>query len=757
MSYRKTWQHVRVQALIAVALAAPQTYAQQDENSGRALDEIVVTATKRETTVQDTPISITALSGDLLERRGADDFIDYANSVPGLTLVDQGPGERRLVIRGINGVGESQVGLYYDETFVTGAPGAEADSGSRQPDLKLVDINRVEVLRGPQGTLYGAGSVGGTLRVITNKPDASGLDGFVEADLSNTNDGSGNLGFSGMVNVPLVEDTLAARFVGYYRDESGYVDNTALGSSNINDEETWGGRAALRWQPSDSVTVDLTAMVQRTDTGGRPEFFPTVGKLQTDRVTQEILVDDADIFNATLNWDFGFADLVASTSYYERFVEFNFDTTPFIAGFDNKVICAIQNGQNPETYVCTPAEAAAHTEFINGLLPATVKQPQNIESWTGEVRLSSSGQRMFDWTAGLFIEDRSSDLKSQVLAATPEGLARVPFEFIFFRQAFEDVDQLSFFGEVTYNITDRFRITGGARWFDYDKKNRGETIVGFSLVNAPAGPAPDGDASEEDTIFKFNASYDLTDDVMTYFQVVEGFRLGGANQSVFVEVPPQFDSDSVTNFELGAKTTLLDGSMTLNAALFRMDWDNIQVGGTTPDGAFAFIGNAGSAEVNGIEIEVTSQPLENLLLSGGFTYLNAELTEDQVDDSGDFRAPGLDGDDIPRVPDLTFGVAAETFFRLPRNLDGSLRLDVSHVDSRNTELRPDDPFFLEIDDYTLANISFAADGEKWGALIYVDNVFDEAGQSNRAFSDFTDRSVFAVRPRTLGVSFRRNF
>ena len=757
MSFTHSRRLVSAQILIATALAAPAAWAQQDDSSDRALEEIVVTALKRSTTVQDTPLSITAVSGELLERRGADDFIDYASSIPGLALVDQGPGERRLVIRGINGVGESQVGLYYDESFVTGAPGAEADSGARQPDFKLVDIDRVEVLRGPQGTLYGAGSVGGTLRVITNKPDASGFEGFIEADLSNTKSGSGNLGFSGMANLPIVDDTLAARFVGYYRDESGYIDNIALGNSNINDEETWGGRAALRWQPNDDVTIDLAAMVQRTDTGGRPEYFPGIGDLQTNRVTQENLIDDADIYSATLNWNLGFADLVFSTSYYERNLEFNFDTTPFIAGFDNNGICAIQNGQNPGTYVCTPAEAAAHTDFINSFLPATVKQPQNIDNWTSEIRLSSTGDGMFDWTVGLFTEDRSSDLKSQVLSATPEGLARVPFEYIFFRQAFEEVEQLSVFGEVTWHITDQFRVTGGGRWFDYDKKNRGETIVGFSLVNAPPGPAPDGDAGEEDTIFKFNASYDLSDDMMAYFQVVEGFRLGGANQSVFVQVPPQFNSDSVTNYELGAKTTLLGGSMTLNTALFQMDWENIQVGGTTPDGAFAFIGNAGSAEVQGIEIELTSQPLENLLLSGGFTYLTAELSEDQVDSTGDFRAPGLDGDEIPRVPDVTFGVAAEMYFQLPNNLDGLLRIDVSHIDSRNTELRPDDVFFLEIDDYTLTNVRFGIDGEKWSAQIYADNIFDESGQSNRAFDAFTDRSIFAVRPQTFGVSLRRDF
>lgn len=725
--------------------------AQQDD-AGLALDEIIVTALKRSTSIQSTPVSITAVTGESLERRGADDFIDYAASVPGLTLVDNGPGERRLVIRGINGVGEAQVGLYYDETFVTGAPGAGADSGARQPDFKLIDINRVEVLRGPQGTLYGSGSVGGTLRVITNKPDTENYDGFIEGGLSTTKTAGQGYEGSGMANLPLVEGKLGLRVVGYYRDETGYIDNVALGNDDINNENTWGGRAALRFQAADNVTLDATVMLQRTDTNGRPEFFPGVGDLQTDRVTQETLIDNSEIYNLTLNWDMGPVTLVASTSFYNRFLEFNFDTTPFIAGFDNPGICAARAGGT-----CDAAQLVAHSGFINGLLPATVQQPQNVENWTNEIRLSSNGDGPFYWTAGFFTEDRKSDLKSQVLAATPEGLPRDPFEFIFFREAFEQVDQISVFGEATYDLTEQLHITGGVRFFDYDKTNQGETIVGFSLVNAPAGPAPDGDASENGKIFKGNISYDVNDDVLLYAQVVEGFRLGGANQSVFVEVPPQFNSDSVTNWEMGAKTTLMGGAMTLNAALFRMAWSDVQVNGSTPDGAFAFIGNAGNAKVDGIEVEMEAQPVEGLYLSGGLTVLDARLSTDQIDEAGDFRSAGLQGDRIPRVPEFTFSATAQYFFPIMDEVDGNFRVDLSHSGGQTSEFRDDDVFFLRFEDYTLVNARFGIDSETWSAQIYATNLFDTRAQSNRSFDAFTDRSIFTVRPRTIGVKVRRNF
>ncbi|PHZ84113.1 TonB-dependent receptor [Paremcibacter congregatus] len=744
--------HQILYTLPVMLMGVSPSMAQEEASGSLALEEIVVTALKRATNIQDTPLSISAVSGDMLERIGADDIVDYFATVPGLSIVDQGPGERRLVIRGINGVGEAQVGLYYDETYVTGAPGAEADSGARQPDFKLIDIARVEVLKGPQGTLYGSGSVGGTVRVITNKPNVDEFEVFAEGDLSTTTGGGEGWGLNAMANAPLVEGKLGMRVVGYYRDEDGFIDNVPLNTENINDEKTWGGRVALRLQAAENLTIDAKVMLQRTDSGGRPEFFPSIGDLQTDRVTQEFLIDDSEIYNLTVDWEFDDFQLVASTSYYERFVEFNFDTTPFIAGFDNAGICGLR-----AEHACSDGELAAHSDYINGLLPATVKQPQNVNNWTNELRVNSTGEGPLYWTLGLFTESRESDLKSQVLAATPDGLAREPFEYIFFREATEKVDQLSLFGEVTYDVTEDLSITGGMRWYDYDKTNTGKTNVGFALVNAPAGPAPDGDASQKGTIFKGNISYHVNDDVLLYGTVVEGFRLGGANQSVFVEVPAQFGPDSVTNYEIGAKTNFMDNRIKLNVALFKMVWDNMQVGGTTPDGAFAFIGNAGKAAVDGIEVEFDAQATDRLLISGGMTIQNARLTEDQIDENGDFEAPGVKGDRIPRVPRFMANLAVDYGWTMSDDMEGFARLDYNYMGSRNSTLSTTDEFFLNIEDYSMFNASVGITTDGWRASLYAKNLFNKRAQSNRGNDDFTAQSIFTMRPQTFGLKVRRDF
>jgi len=333
-------------------MAVPLVANAADDAKGSVFEEIVVTALKRSSTLQSTPISISAVSAEKLEKMGADDMIDYIRSVPSLSLVDGGPGQRRLVIRGVQGTGEAQVGLYYDETPVTGAPGAGNSPGDSQPDIKLFDVERVEVLRGPQGTLYGSGSMSGTLRVIFTKPNTTEFEGAFDGTISSTAHGGGNYELNGMVNVPLVEDKLAARAVLFWRDEAGYIDNVRLGIKDHNSQDTWDGRFMVRFNATENLTIDASAVLQRSNINGDNKWNPAIGELQIDEFTRTPFFDDTDIFNVTLNWDLDFATLTGSSSYYERRAEVNFDTTKFISTFDNNAVCAIQNGQSPATYTC---------------------------------------------------------------------------------------------------------------------------------------------------------------------------------------------------------------------------------------------------------------------------------------------------------------------------------------------------------------------------------------------------------------------
>jgi outer membrane receptor protein involved in Fe transport len=246
-------------AATAMAGSAGGAYAQDGAASGYANNEIVVTALKRSTNLQDTPISISAVSGDAISNAGVQSIADLNSTVPSLTFVDGGPSQRRVVIRGIQAAGEPTVGTYYDETPVTGAIGAGNDAGGSTPELRLFDVERVEVLRGPQGTLYGSGSMGGTLRVIYKKPSFDN-EGAADVSLSNTRYGGWNYEGSAMVNTPIVQDKIAVRAVGFYRKANGYIDNVALGIKNINDQKSYGGRFLVRLQPTEDFTIDAAAI-----------------------------------------------------------------------------------------------------------------------------------------------------------------------------------------------------------------------------------------------------------------------------------------------------------------------------------------------------------------------------------------------------------------------------------------------------------------------------------------------------------------
>jgi iron complex outermembrane receptor protein len=302
----------------SAALLSPlsETAFAQETNS-QIIEEVTVTALKRETLLQETPISLLAVSGLDLAERQIDSVAELLRASPGLTVLDQGPGQRRLVIRGIQSAGEAQVGLYYDEAPLGGgAPSTTNDAGLRMPEVRLFDVDRIEVLRGPQGTLFGAGSMAGTVRVIFNKPSQR-YEAVADASYERVEDGDAGYHVNGMVNVPLVDDRLAMRTVLYYRDRGGYVDNLTLRRDDINEEDSRGGRVMFRYTPNDALTLDASVHVQRDD-GYLSAWEIPVGEYNTAVPTQLPVVDDFDLYNLTLNWNLGFATFTGVSSYFER-------------------------------------------------------------------------------------------------------------------------------------------------------------------------------------------------------------------------------------------------------------------------------------------------------------------------------------------------------------------------------------------------------------------------------------------------------
>ncbi|MET0535644.1 MAG: TonB-dependent receptor [Steroidobacter sp.] len=720
----------RLAGSIACILACAHASAADGDN-GTTIEEVVVTALKRSTLLGETPMSMLAVTGEAIKNRGIDNVADLLRATPGLSLVDQGAGQKRLVVRGVQSAGEAQTGLYYDETPVSGgAPSTTNDAGQRSPEMRLFDVERIEVLRGPQGTLYGSGSMGGTVRVLFNKPSYE-LGATVDSSFESTEDGDTGYQVNAMLNAPLVDDKLAARSVFYYRDRGGYIDNVTLGRDDVNSELSRGGRVLLRYQPTDKMTLDAAVHLQREDSYVSAWELPA-GTYRTAVPTQLPARDDFELYSLTLNWDLSFATLTGVTSLFKRDLVVAIDASRLMANFG-------------------PLGAPFR--------PGVLMQPQDIEDRSHELRLSSNSEGPLHWTAGMFYEEREAFTLSEQLLADPAiGLPRTPRSVATSRNINDTLEQRAVFGEISYDLTSALTLTAGGRYFDYEKSITGETTVGFPLLGAVVTPPTTVESDEDGWVSKLNVAYKVGDSALLYAQANEGFRPGGANQVIGLPAAlTPYEADSLWNYEVGAKTRWLRDSLIVNFAAFRIDWDNMQGNGRTTNGAFNFISNAGEARIDGVELETSIMPLPGLELSLSGTYTDAKLTQDQLDPN--VNAPGREGDRIPNVPKHAAAFSAKYEWPLVDALTAMVRTDVNYVGSSDSEFRPNNPFLEHIDSYTLTNLRLGVrhDLGGWSAQLFVNNLFDEVA-IGRVLSNAFGRDVtFSAPPRTIGVGLSKEF
>lgn len=783
----------------AAMVASPGLYvATANAQSNAMLEEVVVTARKRGSEVlQDVPATITALSGDMLERMGALNFDDFAYQVPGLTFADEGPGQKRYVLRGIRSAGQQQVAVYYDEIPIPGIQGAGGDSGSQTTDLKLFDLERVEVLKGPQGSTFGANSQAGTIRFILNKPLMNEFEAKIKLGVNTVEEGDSGGNVYGMVNVPLIDDKLALRLVGYHDDQAGYLDNNRLNLDDYNWYETQGFRGMLRFQPTDRITLDGMAWIQNRDNGGTDRYNPydsfsdspdnldfvdanlqpltdirnisrfETGDLINGDFTQTPMPDDQEIYSLTLNWEFDSMNLTATGSYYDRQFGFKRDST--------WVIMAL--GVRPEPTM--PGDPPANRA---DLFPALTDQTQDVEQTAFEMRLNSTTDHPLQWMGGVFYRERTSNFRSFVPVVDPAtgepfNTGQPPSGFVsgapgegvdecdpcvIARVNEKTIEELAFFGEVTYAVTDQIELLAGVRWFDVEQSDVGNQLFPFALFPPAAfNPVPSVQEFEEDQVItKFQVSWAPNDDMVFYGLASQGFRLGGTNQQGIAEVPAGYESDELWNYELGAKTTWADGRVNLNVSAFYIDWSDIQVSGTDPTEAFGFIGNAGTAEVSGVEVELNARPTERLDLTAGFSWLAShELTEDQITD--EVVAPGRDGDELPFVPDLTVNAMAQYTFPLPgaAGWDGYLRGEFAYRGSSNSELDTSSRLNRKQNSYEIVNFRSGARNLDDGLdlTFFVDNVFDKRGDLRVRTEDSLITVKWTNMPRTIGFELSKAF
>jgi iron complex outermembrane receptor protein len=755
-------------ALAQAAEPAPPTAAADPNGAERDAGpaEIVVTALRRSSTVQTTPIAISALGENQLTRLGATTIADIIRQVPGLQLTESDSGRTRVSIRGVQATGESTVGLYYGETPLTGPSGTGSDPAGNTPNLNLFDVERVEVLRGPQGTLYGSGSMGGTLRVLFNQPDAGRYEGTVELQATDTKNGGIGYFTKGALNVPVLADTLAIRAVGYRERQGGYVDNVTLGRSNANRSTLEGGRVMLGFTPGPDVTVTATALLQTQDIGGTAQYSSALGPFDTDFRINQPWHDKLQLYNGTGRFDLEFATLTASASWYRWDVEStNDNNAAFASVVSGARWCPLYTRVALATPVttCSPAQRTAYQDYARSKAPFGAYQPRYVRNFIQEARLGSNGTGPLRYTVGLFHEnrfDRTDTLPFAGDAAT--GGQRDPVDNLGGRNILTHVRQTAFFGEVGYRLLAPLTLTVGLRHYDYSKTVGGE-YLGYNFTNGQEPrPYEETAANAKGWIKKFNAELRATRSILVYANAAQGFRPGGANN--IPNLPQQYlvyRPDSLWNYELGLKTSWLDRRLTLNMAVYRTDWSQVQTSVSTLQqggGNFNFIYNLAGVRVEGVELEANARPARYLTLNASYNYNDAHLTSDQIDSTGFVTAPGRTGDTLAYIPRQTASAGIEYAPPLSDTLTGVARLDWTYTGRMNTELRETNAFYREIGRFSVFNTRIGVEGTRnVGVFLFANNLFDKNGLNRVASATGTPDYFVSTRPRTIGVNFRKGF
>ena len=751
-------------ALFAACLPYGAAHAQDGAGDVES-EEIIVTARKRAESVQDAPLSIQAFDEAQLEQLNVTSFEDYARFTPSVSFVSQGPSQTKIVIRGVaestgaaDGGGRSSAALYLDEQPIT------VDAGS--PDPRMVDIERVEVLSGPQGTLYGASSQSGTIRIITNKPDTTAFGGYVEATASAMEEGDASYDINGAINIPLIQDRLAVRVAGFDAEDGGFIDNV-LGTTpggtrdnadvvrdNVNSARTSGGRVAARWEIDPNWAATASYVFQSVDVDGRSDYDPSLGDLQAVRFFNETYGDDWDQTALTVEGDLGFANLVLTGAYFNRNTAYVNDNTAY------------------NQYLTTTAAYFPLYDF--GPDPTGFNSGQAMdERTTIEVRLSSNSESRWNWIVGAFYQDARNgyNFRGHVtdFANSPGFQTAVGYDpllaatDIYFHQTTRyQQEQFAVFGELSYDITEQLTATVGGRWFTVDGDGVLQTQLPFgarsTIVDADGRPITTVEDSrlpfsEDGFTPKLNLTYTVTDDLLFFATYSQGFRLGGANrQRLGLAVPVQYDADLLTNYELGWKSQWNDGRFTLNGAAFYMTWDDFISDIRNPDpSTFYFVtANAGQAEILGVEMEAVWRPIEGLEIGGSATALNAELSE-----PSDVLAGGVPaGARLPISPEFKWAVFAEYRFPLGGFGEAYVRGDYSYTGDSVNSIDPSTA--ATQDAYAIANLQAGFEHDDWSVNLFVNNISDERAELF-VNQNFTDTRVTPNRPREIGVTLTRRF
>ncbi|WAJ69479.1 TonB-dependent receptor [Catenovulum adriaticum] len=790
--------HKLTLAVAAACTLSPSfTIAQETDSqtNKKEIETIIVSSTKRSTTLQEIPFSVNAQTSADIERSGSNNLEDVSRNIAGLSIQNLGPGQSQVAIRGVSagqivrdqpGVKE-QVGIYLDESVIS--------LSLFTPDIDLYDLNRIETLRGPQGTLFGSGSIGGTVRYITNQPQLSSFEGSLELNAHSVTDGGLGGHVKGMVNAPL-SDTAAIRGVFYTTEYAGFID--ALGENNsrkedINDGSRTGGRVAIKWQPTDNISITPRLVFQKLSVNGfnRDEIYnlfanpftterPAIKLKEREQylLLDEGFEDETLIADITSEWNADFADVTFVYSYTDRDILVSRD------------VSALSGSVSLDLGL---ADAAVK-------LPSNLRDSTKVKQDTYELRFASNKDSQFEWLVGGFYSDTQRNYSQRLPtpgydqftdAALGDGTAesvsngfeadspynaRLPY----------DLSQLSIFGEASYQASDKLKVTFGSRYYDYEETRSFKTGGLFSNSDEQTdSTASDGFNS------RIIASYQIDQQISLNAQVSQGFRLGGVNDPLNETLCNEqdsavfggfqdYDDEKLTNYEVGFKAK--KSFWTANVALFHTQIDGLQVTLDAGSCSSRISFNVPDSHTTGVEFEFESQATDYLNLSLAGSYISAEFDSTILDSNGEVIGGVKKGNRLASVPELQLAFAGT--YDLPTSLFGSdatyLNASLQYVGDRITQ--PSDqvagagvfslgvPYAgasgneetevdLTLDAYQTLNINAGFLYDDWDVLVYINNITDE--NTKLSFDrERGGRARLAYRvgqPRTIGITLRKSF
>ncbi len=694
----------------------------------RDADEIIVTAQKRAERLQDVPVPVTAINASSLVDSNQLGLQDYYTKIPGLVVTPRIQSALSLSIRGVTtgGFSNPTVGVTVDD--IPYGASTSIGGGLITPDIDPSNLARVEVLRGPQGTLYGASSMGGVFKFVTRDPSTEGFSGRVQGGVSGVRNGDGaGYNVRASANVPL-GDTLAIRVAGFHRLDPGYIDNPVLGIDGLNRAQADGGHLSALWRPTDTFSLKLSALMQRMTGDGSPDVDAGLDDLQQDYVRNAGAYDrKAQAYGVVMNARLGTAELTSISGYSINKATDSFDFSYLLSS------------------------TAQGLFGVNGV---PIFDDNTLNKFSQEIRLMTPLGPKFEWLLGAFYTHESSlflqhpraaDRASGVVVGVL-GDSRVPTKYT----------EYAIFTDLTWKLTDRFDVQAGVRRSRIEQ-DLAALATGTSAAACTTSPCfLTVDARAEPTTYLLTPSFRVAPDFLLYARVASGYRAGGINSICLrVSVQCQYEPDKTRNYEIGLKRDFLDRKLSIDASIYHIDWQNIQLSLVSPE-ALGYQANGSAAESRGVELAVDVKPITGMAISAWAVWNDAVLSEDLPPNSTAQGFPlAFSGDRLANTSRFSAYVSLTQNFPLTMGMIGFISGSVSYVGDRKGVFLS--PSRQDLPAYAKTDLLLGAKSGSWTANLFVNNLSDRRGVLSGGLGQFPPFVFQYVQPRTVGVNISRDF